>query len=42
MNYGKQFLIKPCDKVNLDKIDASFKDKHDHLLKSRGSNPWQN
>ena len=29
MNYHKHFLVKPGSKVKLDKIDASFKDKHE-------------
>ncbi len=29
MNYSKQFLVKPGSKVDLSKIDASFKDQHE-------------
>ncbi len=29
MNYGKQFGVKPGSKVDLAKVDASFKDKHE-------------
>jgi PPK2 family polyphosphate:nucleotide phosphotransferase len=28
VNYSKQFLVKPDIKVDLDKIDAGFKDRH--------------
>ena len=29
MSYRKQFIVKPGEKVNLHKIDPSFKDKHE-------------
>ena len=29
MNYTNKFLVKPGSKVELNKIDASFKDKHE-------------
>ncbi len=29
MNYSKHFLVKPGSKVKLEKIDASFRDKHE-------------
>jgi len=35
MNYSDKFRVKPGNKVNLDKIDAGFKDKyesHEHAL----------
>ncbi len=35
MNYTKKFRVKPGSKINLDKIDANFKDKyesHEHAL----------
>ena len=28
MNYRKRFVVEPGAKVRLDKIDPSFKDKH--------------
>ncbi|WP_321492951.1 polyphosphate kinase 2 family protein [uncultured Desulfobacter sp.] len=28
MDYAKKFQVKPGDKVNLDKVDAGFKDQH--------------
>ena len=29
MSYRKQFIVKPGEKINLHKIDPSFKDKHE-------------
>jgi PPK2 family polyphosphate:nucleotide phosphotransferase len=29
LNYSKLFRVKPGEKVNLDKVDAGFKDKHE-------------
>lgn len=28
MNYSKKFMVKPGEKINLNKIDAAFSDKH--------------
>ena len=29
MNYSKEFFVEPKSKISLDKIDASYKDKHE-------------
>ena len=41
MNYTKKFRVKPGSKINLDKIDAGFKDKIVSLWCQRDSQRGQ-